>query len=190
MRVIDTYDIICIKKTWADTVDIEDVNLFSGVSPQTEEQIDIKDYLIDMGELSYDFDEAEKENGENQLFFVSSDITFKLSGIENNDYLKTYFGLYTDTDYIKWHIKILPTGTSTATWEGLINHESISLEQSPSDDSDQISITALSFEKEFKSYFQGKPLPSSAEMFSSGTNGFGGVGTQLRGKSHLTSTSN
>lgn len=179
-RIIDTYDIICIKKTWASTTDIEDVNVFSGVDPEAEEQIDIKDYLIDMGELSYDFDEAEKENGENQLFFVASDITFKLSGIENNDFLKTYFGLYTDTDYIKWHIKILPTGTSTATWEGLVNHESISLEQSPSDDSDQISITALSFEKEFKSYFQGKPLPSSTEMFNSGTNGFGGVGTQIR----------
>jgi len=171
-RVYDQYDIICIKKTWASTVDITDVNVFSGVDPETEEQIDIKDYLMDMGELSYDFDEAEKENGENQLFYVSSDINFKLSGIENNDFLKTYFGLYTDTDYIKWHIKILPTGTSTATWEGLINHESISLEQSPSDDSDMISVTALSFEKEFKQFFQGKPLPSSTEMFSSGTNGF------------------
>lgn len=181
-RVYDQYDIICIKKTWASTVDPEDVNLFSGVQPETEEQIDIKDYLMDMSELSYDFDEAEKENGQNQLFYVASDMNFKLSGIENNGYLKTFFGLFTNTDYIKWHVKLLPTGTSTATWEGLINHESITLPLKPDNDSDIISVTALSFEKEFKEYFQGKPLPLSNDLFTGG--GFvpviGGMGNQTR----------
>lgn len=189
--ILENYNITCIKKTWADSVDIPDVNLFSGVDPATEETIDIKDYLIDMGELSYDFDEAEKENGENQLFYVSSDITFKLSGIENNDYLKTFFGLYTDTDRVKWHIKITPVGAYSAIWEGLVNHESITLPQSPDVDSDIISVTALSFEKEFKAYFQAQDLPATGifgitGVFSRAINGlinpgFGGTGYQRRG---------
>lgn len=182
-RIFDTYDIVCYKKTWAQETDIKDVNIFSGVNPTTVEAIDMKDYMMDMSELSYDFDEAEKENGENQLFYVSSDITFKLSGIENNDYLKTFFGLYTNTDYIKWHVKLSVAGVTI--WEGLINHESIELKQSPDDDSDIISVTALSFEKEFKAYYQATPLPSKNDFFalSNSVGGFGGTTSGHRVKS-------
>lgn len=162
-REYDNYDIICIKKTWADTTAIKDVNLFSGVEPETTEQIDLKDYLMDISEISYDFDEAEKENGQNQLFYVASDMNMTLSGIANSEYLKTYFGVFSNTDYIKWHVKIIDV--SSTIWEGIINHESIKLGLKPEVSSDEISVTVLSFEKEFKEYFSQRDL-TEALLFS------------------------
>lgn len=163
-RALDNYNITCTKKKWNPTLSLSAVNFFSGVAPQTEETIDIKNYLVDIGELSYDFDEAGKENGENQLFYVSSDINFKLSGIADNNKLKSFFSFFEDTDYIKWHIKIVK-GFSTI-WEGFVHHESIDITFSPNDESEIINLTALSLEKEFKEFYSNKSLAAQSSIFS------------------------
>lgn len=174
-RYLDRIQITCTKKVWRDTDPIESVNEFSGVEPRSIETIDLKPYLIKMSELSYSFDEAQKENGQNQLYFLSSNMSFDLSGIVNNSYLPSFFNLFSDTDYTKWKIRLFIPPFNVL-WEGIINQESIKTNYSPEETSEVISITALSLEKEMKEYFSKVPLPDQSEIFNSGYNTIGGIG--------------
>ena len=131
-------------------------NFFSEDERTLIETINIKDYLIDLGTLNYTFDNADDEKGINNLYFEDSDISFTCSGIKNNRYLKTFFGINEDTSYIGYMIKIYKN--NTLKFKGIVNQESIEEIFSASEDSEQIKFQSLGRLKEFKNFYSNKSI--------------------------------
>lgn len=142
--------------------DIKDINFFSNVNPVFVDSIDLKEYLIDIGNLEYTFDNADNENGTPTMFYEDSDISFTTSVIKNNSYLYNFFGINQDTSYYGYMVKIYQG--NTLIWRGVVNQDSIEESFSPDEGSDQMKIQALGFLKEFKNYYSNKAITNQSDI--------------------------
>jgi hypothetical protein len=137
------------------TETVNDVNFFSDITPTLIETIDLKEYLIDIGDIDYSFQNTDN----NELYFEDSDINFTCSGIKNSSYLYDFLGINQNTQYTKYMVTIGYTTSKDVIWRGLVNQETIKENFSNSSDSEVIEFQALGFLKEFKEYYSNKRLP-------------------------------
>lgn len=143
---------------------IVDVNFFSNAStPVLKETLYINDYIINIGDLSFSFDNTEIENNIPALYFEDSDVNFNLSGIQNNSYLYEFFGINEDTTYIKYMVRIYDLDDNPI-FKGVVNQDTVEEGFSPSDNSEIITFNALGFLKEFKQYYSKKILPDEGTI--------------------------
>lgn len=131
-------------------------NFFSPDTKTLLETINVKDYLIDIGNLSYSFDNSDNEVKENSFYFEDCDVSFTTSGIENNNHLKSFFGINQDTTDIKYLVKIKKDGNLV--FKGIVNQDSIEENFDTSSNSEQIKFQSLGMLKEFKNYYSNQPL--------------------------------
>lgn len=151
------YSIYCTKQTWASTTQEKDINIFSDVSPTIDTPILLSDYLIDISEIEYSFEETNYINYTNLIYKEASDINLKTSGIKNINYLKSYFQILEDTSFIKFLIEIKDSNSVTL-YKGIVNQDALKEQFTDDDDNKIIEIQVLGFEKEFKSYYTEKKL--------------------------------
>jgi hypothetical protein len=138
---------------------INQVNFFSDTEPNLIETISAKEYIIDLGNLEYTFEQADDDKGVNELYFEDSTINFKLSGIYNNSKLYDFFGINKDTGYYGYMIRIIKNLHDEIIWRGCVNQNSITEQFSVNLDSEIIDVQGLGFLKEFKNYYKNVPLP-------------------------------
>lgn len=154
--ISNRYKISCSKFVWSAETGLSDVNIFSSVKPVSTEVInDLKPYMIDVSDITWDLDTTDEEDGKSNLFFEESDVTYELSGIVNNSYLIDFFGLYRDTTREKYLIQILDEKNGSFIHRGIVSQELIEITYSPAVDSEVIKITAMGYLKEFKAYYSG-----------------------------------
>jgi len=104
--------IYCQGFAWDEGLAFEEMNFFSS-EPRTAitDEIDLMDYAVEVGELTYNFENTDEENGINTLFFEAGNITLKLSGLVpvpgKGGTLKEFFKITQDTSNIKYKVRIL-----------------------------------------------------------------------------------
>lgn len=155
---LDKYTILCTRMVWASSTQLEDVNIFSDVQPLQTLIIDLKPYLVEISDITWNLDTTDEEDGKSNLYFEESDVRYKLSGIVNNDYLVDFFGLYRNTSYEKYIIEIKEISSGQSIHKGIVSQELIRETFAPEEDSQVIEVTALGFLKEFKAWFKNKEL--------------------------------
>lgn len=154
---LENYDIIAYRCEWNTSTNLSDVNFFSTVQPESVIQIDLKQYLIDMGKLNYTFDSSDNNGNANTFFYETSDVSYTISGGKNNEYLIDFFGIYQDTTYIKHKIELIDKTTNVSVHQGLVSQELIETNYSSDRQNNKIiKITALGFEGETKEYYKNK----------------------------------
>lgn len=131
-------------------------NFFSSQVPKFLGAIDLESYLIDIGNLEYNFDNADSEKGKASLYYEDSDISFTCSGIQNKSSLYDFFQINEDTARIGYMILITNKSDDSLIWRGVVNQDSIEENFEPSDSSEQIKFQGLGFLKEFKNYYTQK----------------------------------
>lgn len=159
--MISDYNIYCFKTTWSENTPYIDINFFSSVQPDSTEPILLNNYLIDMDDLEYTFDDTKYINYTNLINKEASDITFEISGIENNKFMQSYFEVFSDTTFIKYLIKIVEKSTNKLLWIGIVNQNRVTEPFTPTRDSEIISVHVIGLEKEFKEYYSEKKLPDA-----------------------------
>lgn len=158
--ILDRYKITCTKYVWAADTELSKVNIFSDVEPisaQTE-TIDIKPYMVDISDITWDLDSTDEEDGKSNLFFEESDVTYTLSGLVNNAHLVRFFGLYRDTTMEKYLIQIEDERSGSMIHRGIVSQELIEITYSPAKDSELLKVTAMGYLKEFKAYYSTVPM--------------------------------
>ena len=131
--------------------------------------VDLMDYAIDIGKLSYSAIRTELEAGYNSLVYDCGDMTIKLSGIKNNKFLVNYFDLYNTNHANTFKQYIIQIKyNNQITFIGTLNQDNISELNNSSKTSEIITIQLLGLEKEFKRYFGALPLPDHKSIFING----------------------
>lgn len=157
--IFDYYNITLTKKVWNPSVAIEDVNIFSGISPDTTTTIDLQDYIIDCDEIQWSFDNTDDRSNVPSMFYETSDMKYVLSGRYNNKFLVDFLGIFRDTTFEKYIIEIQDKITGIKIHQGICSQENIKQSYKNSPDSERIEALCLGFEKELKARYQSKPLP-------------------------------
>ncbi len=134
------------------TSNLNYINFFSDEESEKIETIRLDDYLIDISDIEYSFENCDDYGTNKNLYYETSDVSMVCSGIYNNSYLKEFFMLTEDTTQYKWLLRIKKLD-NTLVYKGIINQEGIEESFSNNSDSEQIKIQALGFEKEFKAYY-------------------------------------
>lgn len=158
--ILDRFSITCTKYVWASNVELPDVNIFSEEAPIPGETvtIDLKPYLMDISDITWDLDTTDEEDGKSNLFFEESDVSYSLSGIVNNSYLIEFFGLYRNTTREKYLVQIIDNRSGNFIHRGIVSQELIEITYSPAKDSEVLKVTAMGYLKEFKAYFSSVPM--------------------------------
>jgi hypothetical protein len=156
--ILENYEITCSKYVWPAGTDLDKVNIFSDLPPLSTETIDLKPFLIDMGEITWNLETTDEEDGKSNLYYEESDVTYELSGIVENGLLVEFFGLYRDTTTEKYLISVKEQRSGTFIHRGIVSQELIEMNYSPKADSEIIKVTAMGYLKEFKAYFSTKPM--------------------------------
>lgn len=156
--ILENYEITCSKYVWPAGTDLDKINIFSDLPPQSTETIDLKPFLIDMGEITWNLETTDEEDGKSNLYYEESDVTYELSGIVQNGMLVEFFGLYRDTTTEKYLISVKEQRSGTFIHRGIVSQELIEMNYSPKADSEIIKVTAMGYLKEFKAYFSTKPM--------------------------------
>jgi hypothetical protein len=158
------YDIYIEKWIFDQATELKEISMFSTIANKTlDSTLDLKEYSIEVGNIEYSFERSDNSS-KNELYFETSDISFKLSGIRNREFLKDWFGIYVDTRYIKYLLYIKVSSTGDLVYRGIVNQESLEQNFNTSGTSKRISIQGLGFEKEFKNYYSNKPLLSISDI--------------------------
>lgn len=143
---------------WSSDTELTDVSIFSDVPPISRNTIDIKPYLISMGEISWDLESTDEEDGKSNLFFEESDVKYEFDTLEDAAFLIDFFGIYRDTNREKYLIEVKDTTTNRYIHRGVVSQELIEIEYSPDADAEVLQITALGYLKELKTYYSTKPM--------------------------------
>lgn len=162
----DNIKILCQGYQWADSVPLEKCNFFSAEArtPFTPE-IDLMDFVIKggLGNLKYQMDDSENENGISELFFVSGNITLKLSGIVqlnvNDDFptLKEFFEITSDiSDRHSYLVRMYHN--EELLFQGTVYQNGLREPFNLTPNSEVISCLIVGFENELKSHLQNENL--------------------------------
>ena len=150
--MLDNYQIFIDRYFWNVNTDIHDINFFSSIAPENSTTIDIKPYIIDIGNLEFSFDTTDSDTGTNSLYFETSDMNLTVSGFYNDSFLVDFFKIFQVTKSFKWQLRILDLN-GILIYKGLCSAENIDESFNTSDTSEEIKIQVFGFEKEFKEYF-------------------------------------
>lgn len=130
---------------------LEERNFFNYINvPTLSETLELNQYLLDVGELQFSYDEAD----DNVYSMLPSEVNFTVSSLTST--ITNFFELYTNALYYRYIIEIKYNGTLI--WKGIINPDTFKQSFRPSPDSYKLSFTAFGMEKEFSDYFKTKFL--------------------------------
>lgn len=156
--ISDRYTVKCTKIIWSSDTELTDVSIFSDVPPISRETIDIKPYMLSMGNISWDLESTDEEDGKSNLFVEESDVKYEFDTLEDAAFLIDYFGINRDTNREKYLIEVKDTITNRFIHRGVVSQELIEIEYSPDADAEVLQITALGYLKELKTYYSSKGM--------------------------------
>ena len=150
--ILDNINITAYKYQFDSNLPLEERSFFNYTNPPAfVESLNIKDFLLDLGQLQFNFDDT----NENNYSLVPSEINFTVASIKT---ITDFFGLYTNDIYSRFKVEIKYNGL--VIWYGVINPESFKQVYKPSPDSYRLSFSAFGLEKEFADYFKTQLLES------------------------------
>ncbi len=155
---LDNYSITLTRYTWSSGTEPNDVNICNIANADTTTAIDLKPYLIDVGDMSWSLESTDEEDGKSNLFYEDSDVSYQLSGTVNNSYLFDFFGVYRDTNLEKYAIEVVDITTNKIIHKGVISQEMIDVNFVNDVGNKVISINAFGYLKELKSHFSSKEM--------------------------------
>jgi hypothetical protein len=162
--------IYCQGFEWDEGITFEEMNFFSPKPRYAiTDEIDLMDYAVEVGELTYNFENTDEEDGINTLFFESGNITLKLSGLVPvpgiDGTLKEFFKITGDTSNIKYKVRI-EHDVHGLIFQGTVHQDGIKEQFTQGNDNEIIEVLIVGFEKEMKQYFNSVNLISadSAEL--------------------------
>lgn len=140
------------------------INIFNNnVAWELITTVDLYDYAVkdSIGEIKYTF---ENVTDNNELYFESSTFSFQVSNgkeYEDNKRIKDFLEFFNFESYHKYIIKVYDE-SNTDIWYGIIHKDGIKIENV---EQQIFSITAQSYGREFKEYYQSKDLLGSGQVF-------------------------
>jgi hypothetical protein len=155
---LDNYSITLTQYVWPIGTDPTDVNICNISNATTVISIDLKPYIIDMGEMSWSLDTVDEEDGKSNMFFEDSDVPYTLSATYNNGYLMELLGIYRDTNFEKYVIEVVDVNTNRIIHKGVVSQEMINVDFKPDKDNKIIEINAFGFMKELKNHYSSKAM--------------------------------
>lgn len=167
----DNIKILCQGYKWDDSIPLQQCNFFSSAyrEPFTPE-IDLMDFVIKggLGEIKYDMDDSDSDNGINALFFVSGNQTLRLSGIKeiNSDFptLKEFFEIKSDISDRHSYLVRVYHGHSLI-FQGTVYQNSLKYPYNNTNDSEVITCIITGFESEMKNHFSNEKLKNDEGIF-------------------------
>lgn len=142
--------------------DLSLANYFSKIPPVEDEVLDISDYIISIGNVSYKFEDTDEATM--AILYELGSLDLKVSGIVDDNILMDYFGfniVLPNNIVRKYVLRMEVNGINK--FNGLVVLESIETEINTTDSSDEISFKTVTFEQEFKDCFSNKPLETIAD---------------------------
>lgn len=158
--MLKEYKYIIQKYKFYDTP-LSEVNYFSKIANKEiidEVELINLDYLIDADDIEMNFDTADSLNEKNSIYFEPSDFKITIDGYD--EFMKSFFEILKDSKYFKFKLIIKRRDTNEEVFSGIIHQESIEYLREHGENNKNITATALGFEKEFKSYYKTKNIPS------------------------------
>lgn len=155
---LDNYSLTLTRYTWSSGTEPNDVNICNIANADTTTSIDLKPYLINVGDMSWSLESTDEEDGKSNVFFEDSDVSYELSSISNNGYLIDFFGAYRDTNLEKYVIEVVEISTNKTIHKGVISQEMIDFNFINDKGNKVISINAFGYLKELKAHFSSKEM--------------------------------
>lgn len=148
--ILDNINITCYKYQFSSNLLLEERNFFNYTNPPVlVSSINLKSYLLDIGQLQFSFDDTT----ENSYHLIPSEINFTVASVTA---ITDFFSLYDSDIYNRYKVEIKYNGL--VIWLGIINPDSFKQSYRPSPDSYRLSFTSFGLEKEFSDYFKTKFL--------------------------------
>lgn len=159
--MINNLKILCQGFTWPIGTPIPERSFFSDtLASASTREIDLVDFLLDIGDLHYKFEDTDNQGGANQHFFESGNITLKLDGAvfinSETPYMRDFFKIKEDTSYTKYKVRLYYNDDML--FQGTVHQDGLK-EMYRSDNDDQtLECLIVGFEKEWREYYRSKPL--------------------------------
>ncbi len=167
----DNIKILCQGYQWSDTIPLQKCNFFSS-EPRTPftPEIDLMDFVVTggLGNLKFDMDDSENENGISSMFFVSGNITLKLTGAKeiNSDFptLKEYFEITSDvSDRHSYLVRVYHD--NELLFQGTVYQDGLKEPFNNGESSEIISCLIVGFENEMKNHFSNENIVNDDDIF-------------------------
>lgn len=159
----DNIKILCQGFAWADSVPLEKCNFFSSETrtPFTQE-IDLMDFVVrgGLGKIEFSMDDAENENGIKSLFYTTSNLQLKLSGIKpvnSRTTLKEFFEITSDVSERHSYL-VRVYYNNDLLYRGTVYQDGLRMPFNISNDSEIISCLIIGFENEMKTHFSNENI--------------------------------
>lgn len=161
---IDNLKILCRGYQWAVGTKPEDINFFSSVArTPIGIEIDLQDFLLDLGKLKYSFEGTDSGYSSARHYFESGNLSLKLDSAvyinSSTPYLEQYFKIKEDTTYIKYKVVVSHTVYGLL-FSGTVHQDGLKEAFTQGNNSDIIDCMIVGFEKEFRDYYATKSLKS------------------------------